>query len=57
MIREWQYLKLLKRAGRGHSLSGIQGTKPGELALSCPACPHPGVNLPEDWKTRPQEDQ
>lgn len=57
MIREWQYLKMLKRAGRAHFLSGIEGTKPGELALACPACPHPGVNLPDNWESCPEEEQ
>ncbi|KAJ7301593.1 hypothetical protein DFH08DRAFT_978614 [Mycena albidolilacea] len=28
-------------------------TKPGEVALLCPACPHPGINLPPDWHTVP----
>lgn len=57
MIWEWQYLKMLKRAGRAHFLSGIEGTKPGKLAISCPACPRPGINLPEDWKERPANEQ
>jgi hypothetical protein len=24
----------------------------GSMALFCPACPQPGINLPEDWKER-----
>lgn len=24
----------------------------GSMALFCPACPQPGINLPEDWKDR-----
>jgi len=24
----------------------------GTMAIFCPACPQPGVNLPEDWQTR-----
>ena len=24
----------------------------GSMAVFCPACPQPGVNLPPDWKTR-----
>ncbi|KAF8879143.1 hypothetical protein BD779DRAFT_1612947 [Infundibulicybe gibba] len=50
MVREWRHLKMLKRAGRGHDPSGVSGTKEGELALLCPACPHPGKNLPENWR-------
>jgi hypothetical protein len=40
----------LKRAGRGHELGGIDATSKGELMVECPACPHPGRNLPEDWE-------
>ncbi|KAK0493265.1 hypothetical protein EDD18DRAFT_1310625 [Armillaria luteobubalina] len=28
---------------------GIEATQPGELALRCPACPHPRINLPDGW--------
>ncbi|EAU89527.1 hypothetical protein CC1G_02416 [Coprinopsis cinerea okayama7 len=45
----WQHIRMMKRAGRGHSLSGIEGTAPGECALLCPACPYPQINLPEGW--------
>ncbi|KAJ7805539.1 hypothetical protein B0H13DRAFT_2244255 [Mycena leptocephala] len=38
-------------------LSGAQGTKPGELAIECPACPRPGINLPEGWEDTPPEKQ
>jgi hypothetical protein len=24
----------------------------GAMAIFCPACPQPGINLPEDWKKR-----
>jgi hypothetical protein len=24
----------------------------GSMAIFCPACPQPGINLPEDWKER-----
>lgn len=40
----------LKRAGRGHDLEGIDNTAPGSLTVECPACPHPGQNLPENWR-------
>jgi len=45
MIREYRNLKALKRAGRGHKLGGAAGTQPGELAVICPACPQPGINM------------
>jgi len=54
---QWRHLKLLKRAGRGHDPSGVFGTKPGKLAILCPTCPHPGKNLPDNWKTRPAAEQ
>ncbi|KAG6809360.1 hypothetical protein H0H92_000568 [Tricholoma furcatifolium] len=53
MVREWRHLKMMKRAGRGHDPTGILGTKPGELAVACRACPHPGINLPLDWDKVP----
>lgn len=28
---------------------------PAELALFCPACPQPGINLPTDWKKDPRD--
>ncbi|KAG1775873.1 hypothetical protein EV702DRAFT_972290, partial [Suillus placidus] len=50
MVRQWRHLKVLKRAGRGHNPSGVNATSPGECAVLCPACPHPGKNLPEGWE-------
>lgn len=50
MIREWKHLKLMKRAGRGNDTTGVAGTGPGELVVLCPACPLPGINLPDDWE-------
>ncbi|KAF9521458.1 hypothetical protein CPB83DRAFT_778711, partial [Crepidotus variabilis] len=54
MNMQWRHLKLLKRGGRGHEPSGPEGTKPGELAVPCPSCPRPGVNLPEGWENAPE---
>lgn len=50
MSLQWRHLKMLKRGGRGHDPSGIAGTQDGELAIACPSCPIPGVNLPSDWE-------
>lgn len=50
MVLQWRHLKMLKRGGRAHDVSGAAGTKDGELGLVCPSCPLPGINLPEDWK-------
>ena len=46
---------MLKRAGRGQDPSGADGTQEGELAVECPACPHPGRNLPDGWENAPPE--
>lgn len=44
---------MLKRAGRGHDSAGVDNTVAGELAVDCPACPHPGKNLPLNWEKAP----
>ncbi len=43
----------MKWFGCGHKPGGIQGTKQGKLALHCPACPQPSINLPPDWIQNP----
>ncbi|RXW12097.1 hypothetical protein EST38_g13758 [Candolleomyces aberdarensis] len=51
IVHQWRHLKLLKRTGRGHDpVRGVSETRPGECALLCPPCPHPGINLPEGWE-------
>ncbi|KAG6809601.1 hypothetical protein H0H92_015594 [Tricholoma furcatifolium] len=55
MVREWRHIRMLKRAGRGHAVSGVKGTAPGECAVVCPACPYPGINLPSDYEHAPPE--
>ena len=40
---------MLKRAGRGHDDGGASATKRGELAVLCPLCPWPHMNLPANW--------
>ncbi|KAJ6532232.1 hypothetical protein DFH09DRAFT_1092897 [Mycena vulgaris] len=57
MTREWRHLQMLKRTARGHDPLGVVNTQDGECALLCPACPHPGKNLPPDWKDYPEEKQ
>ena len=56
-LNQWRYLKALKRGGRGHDETGASGTSDGQLALMCPSCPHPGINLPVGWADVPQEKQ
>ncbi|KAG1769718.1 hypothetical protein EV702DRAFT_1181707 [Suillus placidus] len=53
MVHEWRNLRQLRRGGRGHDPGGIAETKAGELAVLCPACPHPGKNLPSGWENSP----
>ncbi|TFK78062.1 hypothetical protein K466DRAFT_446088, partial [Polyporus arcularius HHB13444] len=48
MIREWRHLKMMKRAGRGNDVGGINATQAGECAVHCPACPQPGKNIPDE---------
>ncbi|KZS90570.1 hypothetical protein SISNIDRAFT_386166, partial [Sistotremastrum niveocremeum HHB9708] len=48
--RYYRHLQMLKRAGRAHEDNGIANTAQGALALQCPACPHPAINLPPDWQ-------
>jgi hypothetical protein len=55
MVREWRHLKMLKRAGRGHDPAGIGATTQGECAVLCPACPQPVKNLPDGWKSTPED--
>ena len=46
-LRQWRDLASRRRAGEPLE-PGLE-LKPGDLALFCPACPQPGINLPEDW--------
>lgn len=48
-LTQWRHLKSLKRGGRGHDTTGASGTASGELAILCPSCPRPGINLPSNW--------
>jgi hypothetical protein len=50
VFRIWRNLLMLKQASRGQDPAGASATEAGELAIECPACPHPGRNLPEDWE-------
>lgn len=50
LVLQWRHLKMLKRGGRGNHPAGALGTREGELAILCPSCPHPGINLPEGWE-------
>ncbi|KAK6972220.1 CxC2 domain-containing protein [Favolaschia claudopus] len=55
MARFFRHIMMLKRGGRGHAVGGVSATSAGELAIRCPACPRPGINLPDDWQSAPPE--
>ena len=46
--RAWRDIITRIQAGYGYTAEGI--VEPGALAIFCPACPQPGVNLPDDWE-------
>ncbi|EIW86722.1 hypothetical protein CONPUDRAFT_46865 [Coniophora puteana RWD-64-598 SS2] len=50
IIRQREYVRLMKEAGRGNVPNGIETTGAGQLAVACPACPHPEINLPDGWE-------
>ncbi|KAJ7016350.1 hypothetical protein C8F04DRAFT_1281664 [Mycena alexandri] len=50
MSRQWAFLKRLLHAGRGHCPNKIHGTRNGECAVMCWACPHDNINIPEGWR-------
>ena len=50
--RQWRNLQMRKNAGFGHRKDDIG---PGDLAVRCPACPQPDVNLPDGWREDSEE--
>ncbi|KAJ7653714.1 hypothetical protein DFH06DRAFT_1270103 [Mycena polygramma] len=57
IVKKYRHIKMLQRGGRAYDPTGAAGTKPGELAVLCLACPRPGINLPYDWETAPPEER
>ncbi|KAG1897935.1 uncharacterized protein F5891DRAFT_1129642 [Suillus fuscotomentosus] len=55
MVIEWRNCKALKCSGCGHDPNGVHFMNDGDLAVLCPAYPHPGKNLPDDWETAPDQ--
>lgn len=55
MVLQWKHLQMLKWAGRGNDSSGVADTTQGELAVQCPSCPHPGINLQPGWEKASKE--
>ena len=54
-VRQWRHLKDLKRGAAGHSTTTVDKLGEGTLAIECPACPHPGRNLPAGWENESGE--
>ena len=52
-LRQWRDLSSRRRAGL--PMDKECQLQPGGLALFCPACPQPGVNLPDNWKDDPEQ--
>lgn len=52
MSRLWRWMKKLKWAGYSSNKT-VNDVGPGDLAIYCPACPQPGINIPDDWKDDP----
>ncbi|KAF8269526.1 hypothetical protein EI94DRAFT_1898635 [Lactarius quietus] len=49
---QWRDLRNRMQSSLGHQdEDGIDGS----MAIFCPACPQPGINLPDDWKIRYNE--
>ncbi|KAL0567977.1 hypothetical protein V5O48_014022 [Marasmius crinis-equi] len=56
VVRQWRYLKQLRRRGLGNVVGrDLQNLKPGSLAIRCIACPRPGINLPNNWREAAKE--
>ncbi|KAN0130001.1 hypothetical protein V8E53_012155 [Lactarius tabidus] len=49
--RQWRDLKNRMKSGLGHKAEQ-ETSEDGSMSIFCPACPQPGVNLPNDWKTK-----
>ena len=49
--RQWRDLKNRMQSGIGYEPE-MDSPPDGSMAVFCPACPQPGINLPDDWKVR-----
>ena len=50
--RMWRDLMARISSGLCHETKAEP--QPGDLAIFCPACPQPGINLPEEWENDPK---
>lgn len=46
--RAWRDIIARIQGGYSHTSGSV--AVPGSLAIFCPACPQPGVNLPDGWE-------
>ncbi|KAH9849133.1 hypothetical protein C2E23DRAFT_738021 [Lenzites betulinus] len=51
-MREFTFLRATRRAGQ----DPLKELPLGSLAVACPACPQPNVNMAADWATRSEKD-
>ena len=48
MTRIWRWMKCLKWAGYGMKKAPMSEVTPSQLSVFCPACPQPGINIPDN---------
>jgi len=49
---------MMKRGGRVTAEeNGIRMTTEGQIAVKCPSCPWPDINLPSGWQNVSAEDR
>ncbi|KAI9430770.1 hypothetical protein BJY52DRAFT_1133495 [Lactarius psammicola] len=53
--RQWRDLKNRMQTGLGYQAEQ-ETPQDGSMAIFCPACPQPGINLPDDWKVKYPQD-
>lgn len=51
----WRDLVNHLRGGRAHEPGGIAATTAGQLVELCPVCPCPGYNMPDNWRSMPNQ--
>ncbi|KZV60023.1 hypothetical protein PENSPDRAFT_552578, partial [Peniophora sp. CONT] len=56
-VRMFRHLRQAKRAGVAQMPQGVDDVEPGDVALHCPACPRPGINLPDGWENAPPDER
>ncbi|KAF9488598.1 hypothetical protein BDN71DRAFT_1403060 [Pleurotus eryngii] len=53
VMHVWCNLMCAKQPGCRHDPQGVLDTAPGQCTVECLACPHPRVNLPNNWDRAP----